>query len=391
MHGLTAPTEVELHADTAKVTFTSGSTGTPKGVCLDAQTLVRTAKGLSTLLAPEQITRHLSVLPMSLLLENVAGLYANLWNGSEITLLELKELGLGGSSSMDPLKFAGAQVTHQPHSIIVVPEQLLALVALAEAGVELPTSYRFIAVGGARVAPDLLRRAHAQGLPAYEGYGLTECGSVVALNTPAAHHPGLAGQLLPDVELSITNGEAVISTPRMLGYVGEPVHTGPVHTGDSAELVMADCGTDGQHFLRLRGRLDNRIITSFGRNLSPEWLESELQAELPIALACVFGDQLPANVALLVARDNFTADQVNNAITNCNARLPDYAQITQHIILPRADLVAAGAISPLGKLRRGTLREAFANQIEGMAQLVRCGRDDSKDSLSQAIKLRKSK
>ena len=47
-----------------------------------------------------------------------------------------------------------------------------------------PRSLRFVAVGGARVAPALIERARAVGLPVYEGYGLSECASVVALNTP---------------------------------------------------------------------------------------------------------------------------------------------------------------------------------------------------------------
>jgi acyl-CoA synthetase (AMP-forming)/AMP-acid ligase II len=43
-----------------------------------------------------------------------------------------------------------------------------------------------LAVGGARVAPDLLARARKVGLPLRQGYGLTEAASVVALEEAGA-------------------------------------------------------------------------------------------------------------------------------------------------------------------------------------------------------------
>lgn len=56
----------------------------------------------------------------------------------------------------------------------------------AEQGAELPVSLRYLAVGGGRVSPGLLVRARRLGLTVFEGYGLTECGSVVCLNRPGA-------------------------------------------------------------------------------------------------------------------------------------------------------------------------------------------------------------
>ena len=347
-----------LWPDTAKVTFTSGTTGAPKGVCLGANTLIETAQALTQTLAPQKLTRHLSVLPLSLLLENVAGVYANLCNGGTLIVPQLEQLGMSGSSSMDPLRFAQAQVEYAPHSLIIVPQQLLALTALAEAGVALPTSYRFIAVGGARVSPDLLDRAHAQGLPVYEGYGLTECGSVVALNTPAASVTGSAGQLLPHVNLSVEGGEVVVVAPRMLGYAGCTDAPTQIYTGDTGQLQ------NGQLFLE--GRKCNRIITSFGRNLAPEWVESELQAETAVGLAVVFGNDMPTNVALIAPRDGVSEADLRCALANCNSRLPDYARVGAYLLVERAELVDRDCLSPLGKLRRLVCEQHYGERLRAL-------------------------
>ena len=69
---------VELPPGTAKISFTSGSTGAPKGVCLSRDGLLDTARAVQERLADLPLERHLAVLPLALLLENVAGVYAPL-------------------------------------------------------------------------------------------------------------------------------------------------------------------------------------------------------------------------------------------------------------------------------------------------------------------------
>nr|BFE97661.1 hypothetical protein GCM10020185_81970 [Pseudomonas brassicacearum subsp. brassicacearum] len=89
-----------------------------------------------------------------------------------------------------------------------------------------PHIVRFAAVGGARVSHDLLQRAQRVGLPVFEGYGLSECASVVCLNRPQAHRAGSVGQPLPHVEIRLADdGEVLIKGSTLLGYLGEPPHT----------------------------------------------------------------------------------------------------------------------------------------------------------------------
>ncbi|MDZ4210615.1 MAG: AMP-binding protein, partial [Methylotenera sp.] len=68
----------ELPAGTAKITYTSGTTGKPKGVCLDAAALNRVSHSLLEVTKARPTDRHLNILPLSTLLENIAGLYVPL-------------------------------------------------------------------------------------------------------------------------------------------------------------------------------------------------------------------------------------------------------------------------------------------------------------------------
>ena len=70
-------------------------------------------------------------------------------------------------------------------------------------GAPAPRSLRFAAVGGAKVSAELITHARALGLPAYEGYGLSECASVVALNVPGADRVGSVGKVLPHLQVEI--------------------------------------------------------------------------------------------------------------------------------------------------------------------------------------------
>src|SRR5690606_20978777 len=105
-------------------------------------------------------------------------------------------IGLRGSSGLDPDRLLRTLHEVRPHSLILVPQLLFALVSAGERGLLPPISLRFVAVGGAHVAPQLLRRAEALGIPVYEGYGLSECASVVCLNTPGGRRVGSVGRPL---------------------------------------------------------------------------------------------------------------------------------------------------------------------------------------------------
>ncbi|MCK9506442.1 MAG: AMP-binding protein [Porticoccaceae bacterium] len=351
-----------LPADTGKITYTSGSTGTPKGVCLSNVQLIRQAESLANAIGIPQLggrLRHLSLLPLGVLLENVGGAYTTLISGGTLLVPALAEIGLKGSSSLHTPTLLGAISRFRPHTLILMPQMLAALVAAGEAGWEAPDSLFFVAVGGSKVAPSLLAKARDQGLPVYEGYGLSECASVVSLNTPTASLMGSAGRPLPHLKVEIRDAEVHVSGNPFLGYVDDPDswNPGAIATGDLGSV-------DKSGFLHLYGRRKNLLITSYGRNISPEWIETELTDNGLIREAIVFGDARPFPVVLLHTDSMTSNEAISHAIEQCNQRLPDYARIRHWLRLPQPLADYPGLITSTGKPRREAIAQHFSAQLD---------------------------
>jgi long-chain acyl-CoA synthetase len=349
----------ELPSGTCKITYTSGTTGQPKGVCLDVATQLAVAQSLVQASASCQVERHLCVLPLATLLENIAGVYAPLLAGAQIELMPMAQVGLLGASQFDLPRFLGALAQAQPNSLILLPQLLLALVSAAERGLPVPNSLRFIAVGGGRVSSQLLQRADALGLPIFEGYGLSECASVVCLNTPEQRRIGSVGQPLPHLQVRLgADQEVQVKGPRLLGYLGETVT-------DEEWLGTGDLGHFEGPFLVLHGRKKHQFITAFGRNVNPEWVEAELVQQLPIAQAWLHGEALPSNVAILVPRFATTSDsQLAEAVTAANLTLPDYARVHHWLRAEHPFSCANDLATSNGRLRRNALFAHYQIAIE---------------------------
>lgn len=350
----------ELAPGTFKISYTSGTTGNPKGACLSADLLEAVAGALTQRTASLDIGRHLCLLPLAVLLENVAGAWAALLSNAELILPPLAETGLTGSSGLDPAAFVDCIHRHRPHSIIVLPELLKAMCGLVAAGMLDPSGQKLVAVGGARTPPSLIEQARALALPVYEGYGLTECGSVVCLNAPGADRPGSVGRALDHQRLSCTpRGELRIHGPRFLGYVGDPARP------DDAPLATGDFGAiDADGFVHVHGRRDNVYATSWGRNIAPEWIEAELNAQPEIAQSFVHGRGLPANRAVLVAT-GASVDAVQAAVDRVNRQLPDYARIGHWYLRRQPFGPADGTATANGRPRRPAILAAHRANLIG--------------------------
>jgi long-subunit acyl-CoA synthetase (AMP-forming) len=352
-----------LPPGTAKITYTSGSTGTPKGVCLDLQALMSVSQSLAEAVAGSGVERHLGLLPLSTLLENIAGLYVPLLLDSSTLLPPASRTGLA-YGALDPRRLLTLLATEAPHSLVLVPELLRLLVAGVESGIRLP-SLRFIAVGGARVPTALLARADALGLPVFVGYGLSECASVVCLNTPAARRIGSVGRPLPHARVSLgAGGEILVEGAVLRGYLGEaPRAPGPYRTGDLGSI-------DADRYVHVNGRLRNLFITSLGRNISPEWVESELLSAPQVAQAMVIGEARPFPVALVTRAAGASDADVAAAITQANARLPDYAQLRGWIDFSTAPSVANALLTSNGRLRRDAILSRESDRIDTLYETL---------------------
>jgi acyl-CoA synthetase (AMP-forming)/AMP-acid ligase II/1-acyl-sn-glycerol-3-phosphate acyltransferase/acyl carrier protein len=149
-------------------------------------------------------------------------------------------------------------------------------------------SLRLIVVGAEKPPASLAGRCQRAAPQAslVEGYGITECSLVVAVNRPEANRPGTVGQPLPGIDVRVVDLESEeelpanrtgmlwVSGPTIFpGYLG---YDGPSPfrerqgkrwyvTGDLAEI-------DGDGFIRLVGRL-KRFLKAGGEMISLPALE----------------------------------------------------------------------------------------------------------------------
>lgn len=391
-----------------KVTYTSGSTGMPKGVCLSQDTLMRIVTSLSEALSDtltdnstnnddnfysnNSITHfsHLSVLPFATLLENVAGVYVSLYMGRTVVTGQVDQFGLLSNQAFEAKRLLSVVKSYEVASVILLPQMLKAICEALNLNEVTPSnanistspalpSLKFMAVGGGKVSPTLLQEAQALSLPVYEGYGLSECGSVVSLNTPKANRAGSVGKPMPHASVSIAaSGEVMVKGNAMQGYLNHnnsnDNSVSDNSISDNAVIDTGDIGhLDEDGYLYITGRRKNVLISSFGRNISPEWVESQLLTQSIIYQAAVLGDGAPSLSAVIVANPNWLLTDsssssylhkaIEQAIAIVNETLPDYARVNDWQLATMPFSTDNGLLTDNGKLRRPQILEAYGTAL----------------------------
>jgi len=178
---------------------------------------------------------------------------------------------------------------------------------------------------------------------------------VVALNTAANHRRGTCGRPLEHLDVRVEDGEITVRGNPMLAYLGAPDSWYPrvIHSGDIGRF-------DGDGYLHIEGRRSNMIISSYGRNISPEWVESELMGEAVIGDCVVFGEGQPYCVALVTTREPATlTEDLQDAIDRVNARLPDYARVRGWHRLGGRLTADPELFTPNGRPQRDVIQSRF--------------------------------
>ena len=247
--------------------------------------------------------------------------------------------------------------------------------------------------GGAALSPEIAGFFHGLGILVLEGYGLTECATVSHVNRVERHKRGTVGPPLPGVECRIAqDGEVLLRGPNVLKeYYRDPAATreilsaeGWLHTGDIGEI-----NDDG--FLRITDRKKDIIVTSGGKNVPPQAIESVLKADPLILQAMVIGDgqrHLMAlvtlnqervaewaareGIELVAATDAVSHPRINaliqESIRRANRELAAFEAVRRFRIVPREFTVEKGELTPTLKLRRHVIRERYRHLIEEMSR-----------------------
>jgi long-chain acyl-CoA synthetase len=336
--------------DLVTLIYTSGTTGMPKGVMLSHKNLISNLGEVSKLQDNIGDEKFLSFLPLSHVLERMAGHFFAMWSNSKIYYAENIETVGENMAEISPsivvcvprffekmynkiiagldeapdkkkkifywaLK-VGKDYTNIIHAKQKVPLSLRFKHTIANTLVykkvreKLGGNIKFFISGGAPLSPKIAEFFAGIGITILEGYGLTETSPVLTSNTPNDIRFGYVGRPLNNVKLKIaTDGEILAQGPNvMLGYYKNEDATKEVidsegwfHTGDIGEI-------DNDGFLKITDRKKSLIVTSAGKNIAPAPLENSINTSEYVEQVLVLGDQKNFISALIVP--NF--DNVNN-------------------------------------------------------------------------------
>ena len=372
---------VENSPAAGKLSYTSGTTGSPKGIDLSYDFVGQTCDSISAVISDLAIETHLSILPYATLLENIAGVYVPLMLGKTVYAESAARVGLSAELHLDPSILQQTFNQIQPDSLILTPQLLELFCLLGENNAINPDCLKFVAVGGARVGESLMRRARRAGIPAYEGYGLTEFGSVAILNTPQNDRIGSVGKPLPGVSVTIAaDGEICLSTSLTRTDTDglERQQTISVETGDFGSI-------DNDGFIYVQGRKSHLIVLASGRNVAPEWVETELNNSPWLAQSFVFSETGEELSALLVAAGaGITDSDLEAEIVAINRGLPAYARIKKWHRMPYPFSLDNQMLTVNGRLRRLQIKQLLPTLLASSRTLApRNSGDSSQNSFKE--------
>jgi len=177
---------------------------------------------------------------------------------------------------------------------------------------QLGGNIKVLIAGAAAIDPEVSKGFRDLGILAVQGYGLSECAPIVALNRDVDYKDDAAGLPLPSEEVKIDNpneegvGEIIVKGDHvMLGYYKndeenkKALKDGWFYTGDLGFI-------DEDGFIHITGRKKNVIITKNGKNIYPEELETILVRNDYIKECMVYGkdDKDDVKLAAEIVLDN---------------------------------------------------------------------------------------
>lgn len=288
--------------DNCAIIYTSGTTGVPKGVMLSQRNLMFDAKhSLETLSFPEGTV---TLLPLNHTFGWMATVLCQIWvgypvyiNSSLRNVLKDIQAAKPGHLSVVPLFLESFykkiwQSAEKQGKANLLRKLIKVSNGMRKAGIDMRKTLfksvlsafggnlQMLICGGAPIDDEIANGFDAIGITVINGYGITECSPIVAINRECWIKSGTVGLPIPGVHVEIENpdekgeGEILIKGDIVMqGYYKDPeataesIQNGWFRTGDLGSV-------DSDGFLSITGRKKNLIILDNGKNVSPEELET---------------------------------------------------------------------------------------------------------------------
>lgn len=241
--------------------------------------------------------------------------------------------------------------------------------------------------GGGALGPTLTHFFRGIGVPAYEGYGLTETCAAITVNGPGCQRIGTVGRPVSGNAVRIAdNGEIELRGPVVFTqYWQNPEATGATFDGDW--FRTGDLGElDDQGYLRITGRSKEILVTAGGKNVAPGPLEESLRAHEVIGHAMLVGEGKPFIAALITLDeegvrdwaaangkdvDQLTGDpqlhaEIQVAVDEASSTVSKAEGIKKFVVLPADFTEETGELTATLKIRRHVVEQKYADEIEAL-------------------------
>ncbi len=399
------------------IIYTSGTTGAPKGVALSHRNFLSDVEAVADVIPVKHNDVFLSFLPLSHVLERLAGYYMPLCYGATIAYAEsVKYLPCNLKEVKPTVLICVPRIFEKFHDAIwdkinksgKLQKKFFLwtlkqkkgsfnygmgdLIAFQKIRKQMGGKIRLAISGGASLNEKVGKFFSKIGIPVLEGYGLTETSPVIAANREKDFKFGTVGKVLPGVKVKISDTkEVLVKGPNVFcQYFDNKKKTKQVFDKDGW-FCTGDMGfIDNEGFLTIIGRGREMIVTSGGKNIWPEKIENLLNDDKFIVQSIVVGNSKKFISALIVPdwqeieiylKSNNLPLKDHQALTKnseilkmfqqridekINPKLNDFEKIKKFKLIPQEFSQEQEELTPTLKLRRHMIERHYSKGIESM-------------------------
>ncbi len=403
--------------EVCSIIYTSGTTGMPKGVLLTHRNFLSNVEAVNEMIPVKKNDVFLSFLPLSHVLERMAGYYMPLFYGATIAYAEsakqllqnLKEVKptilisvprvfekfhdaiwdkINKSSPLQKSFFKWALRQKKESFAYKIADYFVFKKIKSQMGGKL----RLAISGGASLNENIAKFFSIIGIIILEGYGLTETSPVISANKEDDFKFGTVGKVAPGVKVKIKDTkEILVKGPNVTqGYFENRKET-KLAFDKEGWFCTGDLGfIDKQGFLTVIGRGKEMIVTSGGKNVWPEPIEHLLNNDRFVSQSFALGNNQKFISALIVPdwqevevymkENNLPLEEHDKLVKNpallelfqeridekINSNLNDYEKIKKFKLLPQEFSQEQDELTPTLKLRRRIIETHNQKAISAM-------------------------